>query len=394
MRARLATFGVVLLATFAVATTASATAGGSRDAQTSGIGGVAVDPAAVPWGDVGPGWELAAWEPHPSAKQKVNYIELVSPFGAAYAVYATGPNTQLVAWAGDRTTALLEAGDRFEVLDLATGTLTHTFRKQVPASAVIYASSFTWPQGLALYLVEETGNYRNVAVHPERVSLTGTVEMHYPGSEPAVGTFNGSMLSSADGKQVVFGAAHGLALFDNDGAFVAQLVMRQAGNCSPEFYWSATEVLADCQDGVYPRLIDFSLTTGKWRAIDQRPRGTDSGDLQAWRGGPTVYVKVASACGYVYVAMLQGDDPVYMNIPGIEEGTSEGVVDTTSTSVLVGASPACTGGREIFDWFTPATDAVRQILGPPVSGGLIDGIVGYPSTPYGSSSMVPYFSGS
>lgn len=384
MRSRLATIGIVLVAMLAVATSASALSGGHDNVHASGAGSVVVDPAAIPWGDVGAGWELVAWEPHPHAKQNNNFIELVSPSGAGYVDYATGPGTQVVAWAADRTTALLRAGDRFEVLDLATGTLTHTFRVHVPNGASLNVSSFSRPLGLAVYLVETTGIY-HLAVHPERVSLRGTVEARYPGSEPAVGTFNGSMLSSTDGTQVVFGAAHGLAVFDNDGAIAAQLVMRQARGCSPDFYWSTTEVLADCWDGSFPRLIVFSLTTGKWWAIDQRPRGSDDGDLEAWRGGSTVYVQVASACGYIYVATLQGDDPVYMAVPGIEQGTSDWVVNTTPTSVLVSAAPACEGGRGILDWFTPSTGVADQIAGPPVTGGVIVGVEPYPATPQGSS---------
>jgi TolB protein len=389
MRSRLATFGVVLLATVAVATSAAAVGGGGAARATSSS--VVVDPAAVPWSEVGPGWELVAWEPHPHAKQNNNYIELVSPLGTMYADYATGPGTRLVAWAGDRTTALLQAGDRFELLDLTTGTLVHTFRLHVPSGATLETPSFTWPMGLSLYFVEGTGNWRKMDAHPERTSLTGTVEARFPGSSSAVGSFNGSMLSSSDGTQVVFGGLHGLAVFSNEGTLTSQLVMRQARGCAPNFFWSATEVLAACSDGPYQRLIMFSLTTGKWWAIDQRPRGTDLGDLQAWRGGSTVYVEVASACAYRYVAILQGDAPKFMNVPGVPQGQSDWVIDATSNSVLVGAAPACYGGREVVIWYTPSTGAAHQILGPPVVGGLIDGIQPYPAAPYGTPSAFGYY---
>lgn len=383
MRSRLGTLLVILLVALGVTNSASALDNLHVSHHATGSS-VTVEPASVPWGEVGPGWELVSWEPHPHAKQNVNYIELVSPYGSTYAVYATGPGTHLVAWAGDRTDALLQTTSKIEVLNLQTGTIVDAFGARAPAGASINVSSFTWPHGLALYLYEATGNYLRVDVHPERTSLSGTVEMRYPGSEPAVGTFNGSMLSSADGTHVVFGAERGLALFDNDGVLAAQLVFRQARECSPDFYWSPTEVLADCVDGDYQRLIIFSLVTGKWWAIDRKPRGNDLGDIEAWRGGSTIYVEVTSACGYAYVATLQGDAPVYLNVPGIQKGTTDSVVDTTSTSVLIQAEPSCVPGRAIYDWFTPSTGSVRQILGPPITGGWTIADLPYPATPSGS----------
>jgi TolB protein len=387
MKSCLAIIAAALVATLTVASSATAVASGHH--VRSSEGRVIIDPAAVPWGDVGPGWELVAWMPHPSSRLPVNYVELVSPYGTTYAIFATDFPTTLVAWAGDRTTALLQSGDRFEVLNLATGTLTHTFRGHVAdaGKGAWPQGSFTWPEGLAAYLNLPVGGWADNAVVNERTSLTGTVEARYPGSEPTLGAFNGSMLSSADGTQVVFGAEHGLALFGNDGALEARLVMRQASGCVADRYWSAAEVLATCQDGVYARLIVFSLATGKWWPIDERPQDGSIGDFDAWRGGSTIYVQEAGACARV--ATLVGPEPVILQVPGVGSNDSVSVVDTTSTSVLVDVKPSCYDTiRGLYYWITPSTGAVRQILGPPLTGGWIDAIVAYPSSPSGTKQLV------
>ena len=136
--------------------------------------GMVVDPAAVPWGDVG--WvELVTWQPHPSSSTVTNDVELVAPWGTAYPIFAADHLTDVIAWAGDRRDALLANGDLIRVLDLETGTIVDSFR--VPPNE-LSGATFTWPEGLALYLDTSTGT--SYVVHTERTTLSGKVEVRFP----------------------------------------------------------------------------------------------------------------------------------------------------------------------------------------------------------------------
>ena len=66
------------------------------------------------------------------------------------------------------------------------------------------------------------------------------------------------------------------------------------------------------------------------------------------------------------------------------------MVDTTATSVLIAAHQACGPGHTIYEWLTPSTGAVRQVLGPPITSGAVVGDIPYPASPSGSGHVTNY----
>jgi len=342
--------------------------------------------AEVPWGSVGGGWLLVGWQAGTPAPHHAvpSYLVLISPTGQRYLLMREDralAAATLAAWSGDGSRALFasQTASRttMQVIDLHTGTLSSSF--VVPTSrAVNYQSaSFTRPDGLAtdvLTFVQSGGTSANGHDELTRYSLQGQPETTYPHAFPAVGRFVGSWLASPDGTSLVLGAGKGLAVVSNAGAILRQVVIHGASSCSPVRWWSRTTVLAQCGPGP---LYVFPVDGGAPAALTRKPVPPDSGDISAWHVGRSVYVQVASACGYVYLARLVGADPVMVHVPGVPTGHTVFVVGVSQRSIAVEASLACQGHPSLM-WYTPSTRSVKVVFGPPINGGVIGTVLIYP----------------
>jgi len=339
-------------------------------------------PSAVPWSAVGRDWLLATWSPkapkpspYVAARQ---YLVLVSPAGARYLIAPLGARTLLLAWSGDGQRALLQVGSspHLEVMDLHTGTVTHTFNVQQTSTRFFNTAGFTRPSGTGLYIDESAGRGSLLA----RFTLDGTRQVEYPTGFSRLGRFTGSWISSPSGTEVVMGAAKGLAIVSNDsGAVLKQLAISSTTYCTPERWWTASVVLANC--GVPNRLYEFSVTGGTPKALTRSPRPPDAGDLSAWHVGRSVFVQVASACGYEYVAQLHGHTPVMEKIPGVSPGHTVYVIGASAQSLALQSSLVCNNSLSLF-WFTPSTKAVRVVLGRPATSGAVSNAIIFPP-PFG-----------
>ena len=306
------------------------------------------------------------------------YLVLVAPTGARYLIASLSARTLLLAWSGDGQRALLQVGSsaRLEVIDLHTGTVSHAFTVQETSTRFFNSAGFTRPNGFGLYIDESAGRGSLLA----RFTLDGARVVEYPTGFSRLGRFTGAWISSPTGAQIVMGAAKGLAIVGNDsGAVLKQLPIAAATYCTPVRWWSASVVLANC--GAPNRLFEFPVTGGAPRALTRVPRPPDAGDLSAWHVGRSVFVQVASACGYEYLAQLHGHTPVMEKIPGISPGHTVYVVGASTQSLALQSSLVCNNSLSLF-WFTPSTKAVHVVLGRPTTSGTVTSALIYPP-PFG-----------
>lgn len=333
--------------------------------------------SSVPWASLGRGWVLAQWDPRDDLRPVTRTdLVLVSPTRTRYLLgHAGSQRTILTAWSGDGASALLvtqSSRTTFQVLDLRSGATTSSFAFPASNSVFYEDAAFTRPDGLALLVRTQTDDHQLLA----RYSLTGQLEQTYPWVLPGVGAFTGGWLSAPDGSSLVLGAIHGLAIVSNAGVARAELRAKHLFACSPLRWWSGGTILASCGAGA-PRLYEFFLDGAAPRALTQRNVPPDDGDLSAWRLGRSVYVQVASACGYEYLAKLHGADPVMVQVPGVREGHTVYVVGTTSDALALEASVACQPGLSLL-YYDPAAHRAPVALGRPTTSGSVLTSLVYP----------------
>ncbi|HEV3213887.1 MAG TPA: hypothetical protein VGZ03_10880 [Acidimicrobiales bacterium] len=339
-------------------------------------------PAQIPWGSVGSGWVLTQWTSAQGGVTAATYLVLTSVAGQRYIVLqerAPYGHAQLLDWSGDGQRALFHTQTRpgglssLLVVRLRTGAVTDSINLSRSQTNDFQSAGFTRPNGFGLVVATYTTH-----LVLTRYSLSGQSQVTYPYSLASVGKLGG-WLYRPDGTELALGAQHGLAIVANDGSASPGLHLNGASSCTPQSWWSATIVLANCLVGPHSesRLFEFPVAGGAPRALTRDNVPPDYGDLSGWRVGGHVYVNVASACGYIYLAKLVGAAPVMMQVPGVPAGHSVHVVGATSSSLAITASLACHGGPSLL-WYTPSTSSTRVVLGPPATGGTIEVSVPYP----------------
>ncbi|HTW06710.1 MAG TPA: hypothetical protein VME46_04320 [Acidimicrobiales bacterium] len=348
--------------------------------------------SAIPWHNVGPGWFVALWGPHaagaccplPAGWQKQpTTLYLVDPAGGRYRV-ATLPAPSyydLADWSGDGRRVLMlapAAGNRFEVeeVDLATGRLLHHF-----AAATAASYQFTRPDGLAILASSEA------AVQPgagtlARLTLSGAKELTYPTSYPGVGAIapgmlgGGGVLESLNGAELVVEARNGMALVANDGTFIKDI--GPAEPCAPQRWWTATAFVASCNNASGSHLPALWLVhlDGQPAVQLTHPSAPDLGDMNGWDLAGTIYTQAAGPCGTEFLARRSADGHmVPVLVPRAKDDVH--VVGTDGDRLSLVALLGCGGGQSLF-WFDPATAKETPLLGPPVNGGGVLGVLPYP----------------
>lgn len=340
-------------------------------------------PAQIPWGSVGTGWALTDWTAGPPGQHLApSYLVLTNQLGQRYIVIKkSGPlaSAGLLDWSGDGQRALLDTESQMGkttlfVADLHTGAVVDRFVLPTSGTDDFQSAAFTRPDGLAVV----ASTYTNHLVLT-RYSLAGRPEVTYPSSVASVGKLAG-WIYKPDGTEIAFGGQHGLAVVANDGTSVRALRLGDSRlSCTPMSWWSANEVLATCLVGprLEARLFEFPVTGGTPRALTRSNVGSDDGDIGAWRVGGHVYVEVASACGYRYLAKLVGAAPIMIHLPGVAAGKSVQVVGAGTTALAISTNIACHGGPSLL-WYTPSSNSIRVVLGQPVTGGQMGVSVAYP----------------
>lgn len=333
----------------------------------------------VPWSSIGPGWLLAKWVPHPRSANPYAFLEVVSPQGARYVLYRIPSFDDLADWSGDGQRALLvrmnhDGTTSLLTLQLRTGAVTQSF-----SVAGYTTARLSRPAGLAVF-----ASPNPVGHTPQltRYSLAGARQRAFPEAIGGLGRWNSWWAMSPDGTQLALGYDRGIAELGNDGSLIARLNAPGLKDCTPTRWWTPTVILARCISGTPFGKFRLELFSTGWtgpRAMTRYPQRPDFGDIDAWRVGSRVFVQASSGCGPGWVAELHGVVPVMVKIPPIGPQPSEGnlVLGASSTALAI-ESTSCVGQASV-GWYTPATNSVVQVIGPPLSGGTVGRVLLYPS---------------
>ena len=362
--------------------------------------GVEAAIGTIPWTQVGPGWLLATWSPvpggsadgppppgQPTPQTATTTLYLVDPAGGRYPITTfpppgDGPSPTLADWSGDGTHALFYAyapapSGAYTIItvDLHTGAQA-TFTVDNGANSFDVVPRYSRPEGKAVLLAKSNG------AEPawlKRVDLAGKPELIYP-----VGPdFQGSYLSTPDGKQLVLGTAAGLALMGNDGTAGKALPITGEQDCGPTRWWNTTStvVVARCNDAGGPRLW-LVPTSGEPPTALTAPlngQGPDYGDLNAWQLPADTFVQVAGACGSEYLGKLSavGGTTTRVEVPDVDQRTSVRVIGPNGGQLVIQGRASCGGGQSLLA-YDPAAGTSTALLGAPLNGGGVIAAVPYP----------------
>jgi len=343
------------------------------------------DATVIPWSEVGPGWSLALWSPAaPTAttSQPVTLF-LVDPAGGRYAVgvFPDGGDLQISAWSGDMQRVLLtsasassSASTTVTEVDLVTGATLARF-----AVSDLTGVSFTRHDGLALLVAK--GEYGQ-AGSLSRYDADGSPELVYPDKFPVVGTSTGTAIYSPDGTELVVGAQRGLALVENTGAIVGELLVPAAsGGCSVMRWWQPGVVVAWCSTTLDGGKVQFWLVPISGAAPTVLA-SDPSGAMGVWQIPSGTYTQLA-ACSVILIAKLKANGTwSTVTVPGVVDNMSQTIVGAYGDELEVMATPSCASGRNppgpSLMWFNTAANTTDVILGPPLNGGEVVDAMLYP----------------
>jgi len=350
--------------------------------------GVELPASVIPWGQVGPGWQVALWGPHAAISpgsqsatwdQQPTTLFLVDPAGGRYKVTTLpAPSDYVLSdWSGDGRRVLLlepggDGGSTFDEVDLPTGRVLHRVTQSEEASA-----RFTRPTGQA-FLAWTTGVDES-STTLVRTSWTGAVQLSYPTTYPGLGSLTTFFLSMLDGTQLVVGTSAGMALIDNNGTFVRAI--GPAGRaCTPTRWWDPADFVASCQPPTTGASAESSLwlvpVSGGPATQLTNPVAPDYGDSNGWQVGSNVYVQASGACGTEFLALRDPDGTTSkVNVPGATDSVE--VIGAHQSQLSLLAQMACGSGESLF-WFDPATETETPLLGPQVNGGGVLAALPYP----------------
>jgi hypothetical protein len=326
----------------------SGAASGAASGETSAARG-------VPWPSVGAGWMLDTYSTGTVAKPAPTTLYLVSPAGAKYALLtwpaSATPAPSLVAWAGDKTQALLElfsAGhgpEGYAELNLMTAAMT-----RVALAAVTTPLGYTLPDGQQILGMTQIGSDVTIARYTQAGALAQTL---VTGDADLSGA-----AYSPDGTALAVAAPGGLQLISNAGGLLRNLPVPRVGTksaCQPVRWWDATTVLAIC-DGLW---LVPSGGAAPTELTPVRKASFDLGDIDAWQLPSGLYLQSLGACGTLELNKQASDGSVTrVTVPGM---TTSPVVVTADGARLLVEQQGCAGRGELA-WYDPATGAEQWIF--------------------------------
>jgi hypothetical protein len=332
--------------------TVSGSAAGAASGSASGETSAARE---VPWSSVGPGWVLDTYSTGTVAKPAPTTLYLASPAGAKYALLtwpaSATPAPSLVAWAGDKTQALLElfsAGrgpEGYAELNLTTAVMT-----RVALALTTTPLGYTRPDGQQILGITQIGSDVTIARYTQAGALTQTL---VTGNDDLSGA-----AYSPDGTALAVAAPGGLQLVSNAGGRLRNLPVRGVGpkgTCQPVRWWDATTILANC-GGLW--LVPSGGATPT-ELTPVRKASFDLGDIDAWQLPSGLYLQSLGACGTLELNKQAGNGSVTpVTVPGM---TTSPVVVTAYGARLLVEQQGC-AGRGQLAWYDPATGAEQWIF--------------------------------
>jgi hypothetical protein len=360
-----------VLASLSMLVLAGVVCGGTTAARASDTGPSASwAGASAPWHSVGAGWILADVAKSMSSSGR-GTLYLVSPGGQRYRLGPAPANASLEDWSGNGTNALFfnqnlsTATVPIIVVNLHTGR-TSSFMVQ---SQSYPGPTFSQPEGTAILL--EPGTTSSGAYLPlERFSLTGTLELSYPTQFPQAGAVAGGYLENSTGTELVFLTQNGLEVVSNSGQPIRAIMTRGgAALCQLLNWWNNVSVLVDC-DG---QLLIYPLSGGRAEQL------TSSRDIAtfvgAWHVSSGTYAE-AAACGSSWLEKLNSNGTATtLTIPGAADAGNVDPLGTYGNQLPLLLTGGCDGKYpySFVDWYNPAANAARTVIGGPAGGGYVTG---------------------
>jgi len=315
LRTLAAALAGLLALTLAPATTATAAQAGASPRA-----------AVVP----GSGWYLTQ-----VSSRTEDRLVLVSPTGEQTPLYQRAVSRayggfSLLDWSADGHTALLVyQRKRRSVLVRVDATTGAVLELPMP----LLNSAILDPSGTGVLVTAFPGRRSNQLVL-DRVDWAGTRTTLRRGVNGVVmAGHSGTVLVEAPSgrKQYLLSTADGSVLH----------AFRVQGYCSPVRWWDGSQVLETCgQDG---DLYTVDPATGAASKLtDVHGRG-DYGHLDARSVGSQLYVQVAGACGYTYVARVGPRRTKPLKVPGATGNVL--MVDAVGTDLVLEHTSGCDGGN-------------------------------------------------
>lgn len=235
--------------------------------------------------------------------------------------------------------------------------------------------SFSRPTGKAILL--HAGATPNGGYLPlQRFSLTGTRELCYPAQFPRAGAADGGFLETADGTELVLSTQNGMEVVSNAGQPVRALALHPPFSCEQLNWWTSRSVLADCSG----QLLAYPLSGGR---PEQLTSSRDAGTfLGAWRLPSGTYAE-AAACGSTWLEKLNPNGTATtLTIPGAANAGTVRPLGTYRDQLPLLIGGGCDGhfAYSMVDWYNPAANVARTVIGGPAGGGYVTGALLFPAS--------------
>ena len=234
-----------------------------------------------------------------------------------------------------------------------------------------HESSFSRPTGKAIFFLggaTPEGGWLPL----QRFSLTGTRVLCYPVTFPRAGSVNGGFLVNANGTELVFSTQNGMEVVSSDGQPVRALATTFGPDaCGMLNFWNSRSVAADCMG----QLLAFPLSGGR---PDQLTSSRDQGTfVGAWQLPAGTYAE-AAACGTTWLERLhRNGTATILTIPGAADAGTVQPLGTYGDQLPLLIAGGCDGHfpSSFIDWYNPAANAARTVLGGRAGGGYVTGAV-------------------
>jgi hypothetical protein len=323
-------------------------------------GRTARERASVPWDQVGDGWVLAGVHRgryvDGELRVRARSLELLSPDGARYSLYATGKqpkknhvdpgNFSLISWDPEDRTALLKRfvdPERSQAIrvDLETGA------SQALALPKREMATGLRPDGNGVLSQTLGGNILSITWDGTRTLLGRT------GSQ-------GGAIATPDGTAAVIAAADHLIVMPLDAS--AQREIATPGQCRPLRWYDDTQLLASCFSRKGSQLVTVGLDgvvtpmAGLRRTSSRDFRGPSWDDTDVRVVGGRSYYEGNGPCGGSFIIRQNASGEQRMvRVPGSEGGIS--LVDTRDDRLVIAHTATCDSGppRAVLSTFDPVS---------------------------------------
>lgn len=261
-------------------------------------------------------------------------LVLVGPTGDTRTVFSRKVTRKagsfvLADWSADGRTALLLVGgldgSQPIVVDVTTGAA-----RELDIARI--STAILDPSGTGLLAAVWKGRHSNTQVL-ERISWAGAATV-------LMSSTNGSLTPGPNGTvltQDVDRPHVQLLLSTSTGAVVHEF--RHRGYCTPVRWWDGTRLLEMCGRDLY--LVD--PTTGQADQLTSGHGRGDYGHLDARYAGSKLYVQVAGACGYTYVAKVTHNSSRHLEVPGAVGNVL--MVNAVGNDLILEHAASCDGAR-------------------------------------------------